>query len=111
MEALFLPEVANDTVWTFIGSPLVLLAAYLIVVNLTAFSLMWADKRRAKRAGARRIRERTLFLSALLGGSIGAIAGMWLFHHKTMHWYFVWGMPLILLAQIALAAFAIYTFL
>ncbi len=111
MEALFLPEVANDTVWTFIGSPLVLLAAYLIVVNLTAFSLMWADKRRAKRAGARRIRERTLFLSALLGGSIGAIAGMWLFHHKTRHWYFVWGMPLILLAQIALAAFAIYTFL
>ena len=111
MEALFLPEVANDTVWTFIGSPLGLLAAYLIVVNLTAFSLMWADKRRAKRAGARRIRERTLFLSALLGGSIGAIAGMWLFHHKTRHWYFVWGMPLILLAQIALAAFAIYTFL
>ena len=111
MEALFLPEVANDTVWTFIGSPLVLLAAYLIVVNLTAFSLMWADKRRAKRAGARRIRERTLFLSALLGGSIGAIAGMWLFHHKTRHWYFVWGMPLLLLAQIALAAFAIYTFL
>lgn len=111
MEALFLPEVANDTVWTFIGSPLALLAAYLIVVNLTAFFLMWADKRRAKRAGARRIRERTLFLSALLGGSIGAIAGMWLFHHKTRHWYFVWGMPLILLAQIALAAFAIYTFL
>lgn len=93
------------------GSSLVLLAAYLIIVNLTAFFLMWADKRRAKRAGARRIRERTLFLSALLGGSVGAIAGMWLFHHKTRHWYFVWGMPLILLAQIALAAFAIYPFL
>lgn len=111
MKALFLPEAANDTVWAFMGSSLVLLAAYLIIVNLTAFFLMWADKRRAKRAGARRIRERTLFLSALLGGSMGAIAGMWLFHHKTRHWYFVWGMPLILLAQIALAAFAIYTFL
>ena len=63
---------------------------------------MWTDKRRAKRKGARRIRERTLFLSALLGGSPGALLGMWTFRHKTKHWYFVWGMPLILAAQIAL---------
>ena len=40
-------------------------------------------------------------LSALLGGSLGAVLGMWLFRHKTRHWYFAWGLPLILLVQIA----------
>lgn len=75
--------------------------AYLLLANATAFLLMWADKRRAKRKGVRRVQERTLFLAALAGGSAGAILGMWGFHHKTRHWYFVWGMPLILLAQIA----------
>ncbi len=64
---------------------------------------MGIDKRRAKRKGTRRIRERTLFLSAFLGGPAGALLGMWLFHHKTKHWYFVVGMPLILLAQALLA--------
>lgn len=77
--------------------------AYLLVINLTALFLMLSDKQRAKKAGARRISEKTLFLSALLGGSIGAIAGMRLFRHKTKHWYFVIGMPAILLTQIALA--------
>ena len=76
---------------------------WLAVINLVAFVLMAADKSRAKRQGARRIPEKTLFLSALLGGSVGAILGMQLFRHKTKHWYFVWGMPLILIAQIALA--------
>ena len=69
---------------------------------------MWLDKRRARRKGARRIRERTLFLSALLGGSAGAIAGMRLFRHKTKHWYFVWGMPAILAAQVILTGLALY---
>ena len=45
-----------------------------------------------------------LFLLPLLGGSIGAPLGMRVFRHKTKHWYFVWGVPAILLAQIALAA-------
>ena len=76
---------------------------YLAAINLAAFFLMWLDKRRAKRRGARRIRERTLFLSALLGGSAGAAAGMWIFRHKTKHWYFVWGMPGILILQLVLA--------
>ena len=56
----------------------------------------------AKR-GAWRVPEKTLFLLPLLGGSLGALLGMRVFHHKTKHWYFVWGIPLILLAQIALA--------
>ena len=44
-----------------------------------------------------------LFLLPLLGGSVGALRGMRVFHHKTKHWYFVWGVPAILLAQLALA--------
>lgn len=102
-KAAYLPEAAGGFLWAFTGPPWALAAGYLVLVNLWAFALMGADKRRAKRKGARRIRERTLFLSALLGGSIGALAGMWGFRHKTKHWYFVAGMPLILLAQAAAA--------
>ena len=72
---------------------------YLIMINLAAWGLMGADKHRAKKH-AWRIPERTLFAVALLGGSLGAILGMYLWHHKTKHWYFVIGMPLILVAQI-----------
>lgn len=97
----FLPEARSDLIFAAVGSPGALLAGYLAIVNLWAFCLMGFDKRRAKRRGARRIRERTLFLSALLGGSPGALAGMWIFRHKTKHWYFVWGIPVILLAQAA----------
>ena len=79
-----------------------LLAVYLLAVNLAAFVLYGADKRRAKQ-GTWRIPEKTLFLLPLLGGSIGALLGMRVFHHKTKHWYFVWGVPAILLAQLALA--------
>ena len=60
--------------WALVGSPLPLLAGYLLLVNLWAFGLMAFDKGRARRRGARRIRERTLFLSALLGGGLVGIA-------------------------------------
>ena len=85
------------------------IAYYLAAVNLAAFFLMWLDKRRARRKGARRIRERTLFLSALLGVSVGAIVGMRLFRHKTKHWYFVWGMPAILVVQAILTGLILYS--
>lgn len=90
-------------------SPWWLLAAYLVLMNVLAFALMGTDKRRARR-DAWRIKERTLFLSALLGGSLGAILGMRAFHHKTKHWYFVWGMPLILFAQVLIAGFVYWNF-
>ena len=48
-----------------------------------------------------------LFTCALIGGSIGAIAGMYVFRHKTKHWYFKYGMPAILLAQVVLMSFII----
>lgn len=77
------------------------IAAYLLAVNAVAFGMMYVDKQRAKKKKWR-ISEHSLFTAALLGGSIGSIAGMRLFRHKTKHWYFVWGMPLILAAQLLL---------
>lgn len=107
MRGQFLPRAAGGRVWVIVGSPLELIVGYLVLVNLWAFGLMWFDKRRAKRGG-RRVRERTLFLSALAGGSLGAILGMQIFRHKTQHWYFVWGMPLIFLIQIVLSVWFIW---
>lgn len=83
-------------------TPALILTIYLACINLAAFTAMGADKRRARR-DAWRIRERTLFLLAIVGGSVGAIAGMYAFHHKTRHWYFVIGMPAILVLQLAAA--------
>ena len=71
-----------------------------MIMNILAFCLMGVDKHRA-RTRQWRIPERVLFGAALLGGSVGAWAGMYLFHHKTRHWYFVVGMPLILVVQAA----------
>lgn len=104
----FLPAADSDYVWAAVGSPVPLIVGYLALVNIWAFALMGFDKRRAKQKGARRIRERTLFLSALLGGGLGACLGMWTFRHKTKHWYFVWGMPAILILQLVLAWLTLY---
>lgn len=73
---------------------------YFVGANLVGIAVMGIDKSRARRR-AWRIPEKTLFAVSLLGGSIGTWAGMYLFRHKTKHWYFVVGMPLILILQIA----------
>ncbi|MGI5935000.1 MAG: DUF1294 domain-containing protein [Lawsonibacter sp.] len=86
-----------------------LLAGYLLLVNLAGFLLMGLDKRRARR-GRWRISEKALFLPAVLGGSLGAIAGMRTFRHKTKHWYFRYGLPALLVGQLALAAFLLWNF-
>ena len=80
---------------------------YLAAVNIVAFIMYGIDKEKARR-GAWRVPEKTLFLLPLLGGSVGALLGMLVFRHKTKHWYFVWGIPLILLAQIALAVWVYF---
>ena len=80
----------------------ILLIGYPIVINILAYSLMGVDKTNARQK-KRRIPEVTLFLVALLGGSLGAVIGMNFFRHKTKHWYFVVGMPLILILQLAAA--------
>ena len=74
---------------------------YLIVINLIAFFAMYIDKRRAK-YGKWRIKEHTLFVIALLGGSIGAIIGMYTFRHKTQKPRFFVGFPVILITEILL---------
>ena len=78
-----------------------IICIYLIIINLVGVAVMGIDKKKARRQ-AWRIPEKTLFLISILGGSIGTWAGMYLFRHKTKHWYFVVGMPLILFAQLAL---------
>ena len=88
-------------------TPAGVLALWLIVINLATFAVYGIDKSRAKR-GAWRVPEKTLFLLPLLGGSVGALLGMRTFRHKTKHWYFVWGIPAILLAQIALAVWVYF---
>ena len=107
MKFLSLPEASVSYLWVTIGPFRSILAGYLVVVNLAAFVLMYTDKRLAKKPGSRRIPEKTLFLSALFGGSLGAVAGMQLFRHKTKHWYFVVGMPAILVAQFILLAWSL----
>ena len=85
------------------------LAVWLIAINLVTFAVYGIDKRRARR-GAWRVPEKTLFLLPLLGGSIGALLGMRVFRHKTKHWYFVVGMPLILVCQAALAIYLVHLY-
>lgn len=75
--------------------------AYLVCINAAGLASMGMDKRKAIRHQWR-IPEATLFLIALLGGSLGSIVGMQLFRHKTRHWYFVWGMPAIFFIELAL---------
>ena len=88
---------------------LILLLIYLFAANLTAFFLMRWDKTLSKTPCARRIPENVLFLSAMIGGSIGAILGMQVFRHKTKHWYFSLGMPAILIAQLTAAAWLYFS--
>jgi len=74
---------------------------YLIAINVVAFFLYGIDKWKAKRSKWR-ISEATLLGLAVIGGSIGAWLGMKVWHHKTMHKKFKYGIPLILMAQIAI---------
>ncbi|MBQ4579397.1 MAG: DUF1294 domain-containing protein [Clostridia bacterium] len=82
---------------------LYLLIAILVVMNLAAFALMGIDKAKAK-AGAWRIPEKTLFLVTALFGGLGGTLGMSFFRHKTKHWYFKYGFPVLLVVQIVLLA-------
>ncbi len=79
------------------------LTIYLLLVNAAAFLAFGEDKRRAKRREWR-IPEATLMGLAAAGGSLGALAGMRFFHHKTRHRKFTAGVPALLIAQIALLA-------
>lgn len=88
----------------------IVVGGYLLLMNIVGLYVMYSDKRRAIKHRFR-IPERMLFIVSLLGGSIGTWAGMYLFRHKTKHWYFVVGMPLIMILNFAIIyLLAIYCF-
>ena len=79
---------------------------YLLTINIFTMYTFFLDKSKAKNHKWR-IKERTLFLLSIMGGSLGAQLGMKLFKHKTKHWYFKYGIPAILVIQIALMIYLI----
>ena len=81
-----------------------IILGYLLAVNITSFLLYGIDKYKAKK-GRWRISEATLLLMAVIGGSIGAWVGMRIWHHKTMHKMFKYGIPVIIIFQVALAVY------
>ena len=78
--------------------------AALAVINLISFILMRHDKRCAKQ-GKRRVPEKTLFLTAAMFGALGGTLGMFVFRHKTKHWYFRVLFPLMLLVQMGIIVY------
>ena len=81
-----------------------IILGYLLAVNIATFFLYGIDKYKAKK-GKWRISEATLLLMAVIGGSIGAWAGMRLWHHKTMHKKFKYGIPIIIILQVCLVVY------
>ena len=121
----FLPEVSNDTIFALIGgpdlgiiggqdgpiavfysgpSPWLILLGWLAIINVVTFLVFgldkWKARRKEKKESVRRVPEKTLLLLAALGGSIGALLGMKVWRHKTLHKTFRFGVPLILALQI-----------
>ena len=95
----------GPTVWFYTGpSPWLLLLAWLLLVNIVTFFVFgldkWKAKRKEKKETVRRVPEKNLLLMAAVGGSVGALLGMKVFHHKTLHKAFRLGVPLILALQI-----------
>ena len=88
----------------FLRSPWGILLCWLLLINLVTFLVFGIDKWKAKRKerheGTRRVPERTLLLLSVIGGSVGALLGMKVFHHKTLHRSFRIGIPVILILQI-----------
>lgn len=85
-----------------------LILSYAVMINLISLIMMAVDKRKAQKR-AFRIPEATLFVLALIGGSLGSVIGMHLFHHKTRHWYFLYGMPVILAIQVILILAVVFS--
>lgn len=74
---------------------------YVLIINIIGFLMMYLDKQKAIHHRYR-IKEATLFLIAIIGGGLGSLLGMYVFHHKTKKWYFMIGIPLILVIEIAI---------
>ncbi|MCI8809241.1 MAG: DUF1294 domain-containing protein [Oscillibacter sp.] len=100
------PEAQTDTVFAIIGRPWALLLGWLVLINLVTFFVFGFDKLQAKRKekkeSIRRVPEKTLLILSAIGGSVGALIGMRVWRHKTLHKKFRFGVPLILALQIIL---------
>lgn len=83
---------------------------YLVIINLIGFVIMGIDKSRARK-NKWRISEKTIFVTALLGGSIGVKLGMQQYRHKTQHKQFVYGIPAIIIIQLIVALYTAYLLL
>ena len=81
-----------------------IILSYLFMINIFTMYTFFLDKSKAKNKKWR-IKESTLFLLSIAGGSLGALLGMKLFRHKTKHWYFKYGIPFILAVQIILTVY------
>lgn len=80
---------------------LTFLIIFFLTINLTAFIIMWIDKTKSKKENSQRISEGLLFFMAVFFGSLGVYIGMFTFRHKTKKWYFVLGIPLVILENIS----------
>ena len=78
------------------------LAIYIVIVNILTFCLYGIDKSAAIKQ-KQRIPNRVLLLMAVIGGSLGALTGMYTFRHKTKKWYYTFTVPVLLIIQIAAA--------
>ena len=78
-----------------------LMIAVFVFINLVAFFMMLADKARSRKAGAERLSEGILFFMATMFGSIGVYVGMFAFRHKTRKWYFIIGIPTLMVENMA----------
>lgn len=84
---------------------LLYITTFFATINLIAFGIMFLDKRKSQKAGVERISEGLLFFMATVFGSVGVYAGMFAFRHKTRKWYFIVGIPLLIVQNISFLYF------
>ncbi len=87
-----------------------IIISYLVMMNALGLAVMGLDKKKAI-SNQWRIPEKTLFLVSAIGGSIGTLLGMYLFRHKTKHWYFVAGFWILTLLQLGVLSYLAYRFM
>ena len=81
-----------------------------LAINILAFLVMMIDKFRSGKPGVERISEGRLFFMATIFGSLGVYTGMFMFRHKTQKWYFLIGIPLLIIQNAALLYLIILLF-
>lgn len=83
----------------FLYTPVFFLCLYLVIINLYGFIVMGVDKWKSSRKKWR-VPEKSIFLTAFIGGALGVFLGMKKFHHKTLHNKFKFGIPALLVLNI-----------